>query len=419
MALAGLIALGGAHYRPWVSVRPGRDVVHLLLGRDAPSTEVRTYALTDLPGSLVALYVGWLGLLALLVLAWLRPQWRDLLRLVLGATTLALVALTFLPSGAAVRDSGFPVADRPSTDYLQGTWLGLAGTLLLAGAVSALLAAPLRVATSTAAGATPAATVAEPGADPGHEPEATDPTTSAPSDASAPGRVEHGQPAESVPEPIVLTLPVPGAYPRRAVPRWRRPLRIGVVTVALVAAAALIGVVGWKLAHPPAQASDAAGGLAARLVAPPQDATPGRGPAADDQVDFTRIVSLDRGPGALLLVTQLTEVRHAASAAWTEPNSAARTVVLLQFDTPTLAEEFATSYADLERSLRAPAGEVTLKSVPGATAFVGPSGDDVSLPEVHAVAQRDDIVLLVTAGGAGSHDVTAAESLLRQQYDRL
>ncbi|MEU8301266.1 hypothetical protein AB0C04_28755 [Micromonospora sp. NPDC048909] len=43
----------------------------------------------------------------------------------------------------------------------------------------------------------------------------------------------------------------------------------------------------------------------------------------------------------------------------------------------------------------------------------------MSLPEVHAVALRDDIVLLVTAGGAGSHDVTAAESLLRQQYDRL
>ncbi|MBM0238128.1 hypothetical protein JNW88_14970 [Micromonospora sp. ATA32] len=98
-AIIGLIVLASAHSMPWVAVRPGQSIDDLLLGR-APSPEVRTYALADLPGFRTSLYVGWVLLLALLVMAWARPQWRHGVRVAASVLSVALAILTFLPGGA-------------------------------------------------------------------------------------------------------------------------------------------------------------------------------------------------------------------------------------------------------------------------------------------------------------------------------
>ncbi|MFD0787309.1 hypothetical protein ACFQZ8_25690, partial [Micromonospora azadirachtae] len=141
LALVGLATFGYAHTLPWIGVRPGQDIEEQLLGL-TPSGEARTYALTDLTGSQVALYLGWLALLAVLVLAWVRPQWRDALRIAAMLSSLAVVALILLPSGAAVEASGFPRDDRPDSTYLAGTWLALSALGLLTRATLSALPRP-------------------------------------------------------------------------------------------------------------------------------------------------------------------------------------------------------------------------------------------------------------------------------------
>ncbi|MEV1331302.1 hypothetical protein AB0J20_17205 [Micromonospora costi] len=430
LALVGLVAFGYAHTLPWVSVRPGQDIVHRLIGQ-TPSDEVRTFTLADLPGSLVALHLGWLALVTLLVLAWIRPQWRDAVRIGSGAAALTVTALTFLPSGAALRATGFPTADQPSTSYLSGTWLALAGMLLLSGALSTLLApskpsasAPPAPATAPDGSRSPdtehRSAVHRPAAVTGHGARTDAPAPAGASSAPVAARTDPDPPAP-------LFGPPPGTAPQPvAASRPRRPLRVAATALGAVAAVLLVTVLAWPRAERPAardtaevaEPSAPATGLAALLVPAPDDATPGPAPVAHDRVDVTRIVTLDQ-PGGLPLVTQLADVRHAAGAAWTEPSSASMMVVLLQFGTPDLAAAFQASYADLERERRAPGSEVALTSVPGAAAFVGPTGDGAILPEVHAVAQHDDIVVLVSAGGGAADDATAAETLLRLQYDRL
>lgn len=106
-AIVGLILLANAHSLPWVAVRPGQSIEDRLLGQ-APSAEVRTYALTDLPGARTSLYVGWALLLSLLVVAWVRPEWRRGVRVAASVLPLALALLTFVPGGAAISASGFP-----------------------------------------------------------------------------------------------------------------------------------------------------------------------------------------------------------------------------------------------------------------------------------------------------------------------
>ncbi|TDC37593.1 hypothetical protein E1211_09830 [Micromonospora sp. 15K316] len=121
----------------------------------------------------------------------------------------------------------------------------------------------------------------------------------------------------------------------------------------------------------------------------------------------------------MLIFPRLLNVRHTAGTAWTQPNSASMMVVLFQFDTSELAEDFRTSYASMERFRRRPGSAVALASVPDAAAFVGIRGDGAVPPDVHAVARHDDIVVLVTASGGASDDVTGVEALLRRQYQRL
>ncbi|MEU6204082.1 hypothetical protein ABZ814_10870 [Micromonospora musae] len=447
LALAGLATFGNSHTLPWILVRPGQDLDERLLGI-APSEAPQTYALADLPGSRIALYLGWLALLAVLVLAWVRPQWRDGLRLACLAATLAGAALTFLPSGAAVDASGFPRADRPTSTYLSGTWLALSGLLLLSGAALAMLPRPSGTAAASARAGT-SGTADTPGAAATSDTSGTSGeagTSGPPPDESrAPVAEQPGEPRPTAHEPVTagataaldaepapLFRPALARTSRRAA--RRRPSAVVAAALGAIALATVATVLAWPRPDRPgdrgvadrveiatidgAGTGDASGGLAALLVTAPDDATPALAPVRDDKVDITRIASLDE-PGAMLIFPRLLDVRHTAGTAWTQPNSASMMVVLFQFDTSELAEDFRTTYATMERYRRGPGSAVALASVPDAAAFVGTRGDGAVPPDVHAVARHDDIVVLVTAGGGASDDVTGAEALLRRQYQRL
>ncbi|TDC37594.1 hypothetical protein E1211_09835 [Micromonospora sp. 15K316] len=255
LALAGLAAFGNAHTLPWILVRPGQDLDERLLGI-TPSEAPQTYALADLPGSRIALYLGWLALLAVLVLAWVRPQWRDGLRLACLAATLAGAALTFLPSGAAMDASGFPRADWPTSTYLTGTWLALSGLLLLSGAALAMLPRPSgtakvsgpaetsgaavtpgAAATSDTTGTSGPAGTSAPAPDESRAPVAEHPGEPRP---AAHGPVPAGAAAVLDAEPAPLFRPAPARASRRTA--RRRPLAVGAAALGAVALSAVATV---------------------------------------------------------------------------------------------------------------------------------------------------------------------------------
>ncbi|WNM41519.1 hypothetical protein RMN56_09320 [Micromonospora halotolerans] len=377
-AIVGLIVLAAAHSMPWVAVRPGQSTDDLLLGRP-PSGEVRTYALTDFPGSRASLYVGWVLLLVMLVAAWVRPRWRPGARLGAGVLGVALTLFAFLSGGDAVDASGFPRADHPQSEFLAGIWLAVAGTLLLAAAVPTLAAAPKA---PVEARPTPA--------EPAPLSETAPATPPAPAFAPGPHRT--------------ATRPAQASW-------WRRPGPV-IGVAAAVAAAAIVGTVVWYAVHARAgQDRD----LGALVVAIPADSTPTTPAAVDDQVNITRILPLGEDFRSLMLVAAVRNtVQHAAGAAWTRPDSASVTVTLLQFDSVSAADQFQQSYVDLQPPAGGLGNLVEIPDVPGALTFT-----DEDRTEVRGVARRNEIIVLVSVGGGPPDAVTTVESLVREQYGRL
>ncbi|MET8122300.1 hypothetical protein [Micromonospora sp. NPDC005189] len=389
MTVVGLVALAQARSMPWVAVHEGQDSMDRLVGRTT-WTEVRTYALTDLAGFWPVLYVGWALLLAMLVVAWVRPPWRPAVRLAAALLSVVLAVANLLPGGAAVDASGFAIDDYPSTNFLGGLWLALFGMLLLAGAVSTLPMAP---------------TPAGPAAPPAPEAVSTAPPHQevARVDESAVGDPQASADTTS----FVWQSPRLGARPATA-PWWRRPGPVAGVVAGAVAAAVFVTVI-WYAAHP---AVDLHPDLGALVVAAPSDSKPADPAAVDDQVDFGRILPVFDA-GTLLLAAQVRdEVLHAAGTAWTRRDATSVTITLVQFSSVGSANHFERSYVDLQQE--SPGEVVEIDDVPGAMAFVA---DDQG--GVWAVARQDEIVVVVSAVGGSSDTVTAVESLVREQYDRI
>ncbi|GAA4573312.1 hypothetical protein GCM10023176_38050 [Micromonospora coerulea] len=386
--LFGLVVVVNAHFMPWVVAKPGQDVIDRLLG-GAPTAEVKTYALTDLPGIQAFLYAGWVLLLSLLVAAWVRPEWRRDVRIGARLLMLALMlALTMFAPGAAIDVSGFPIGDGPSTDFLAGTYLALFGTMLLAIGASALPASP-----QSSAPPTPAPVRPTP-------------------DAEAVGAGSSAPAAPITPFPALMLGQSWSARPAR-VPWWRQPWPVTGVVVGTLTVAILVGTFAWQATHRPANRHR---DLAALLVASPADSTPAQPAAADDRVNTSRLLPLTDFR-ALMLAEQLRDdVQHSAGTAWTRPDHALVQVTLLQFDSPLVADQFRRSYVDIEGAVRSTINGVDLPDVPGAVVF---SGDEQGRVEVNAIAHRDDVVVLVSANGGPSDINATVNALVREQYDRL
>ncbi|MGV9216288.1 hypothetical protein ACTFTM_30925 [Micromonospora sp. RB23] len=376
LAVAGLAMLIAARSLPWVSVSRGEYAVDRMFGR-APSSEVRTFMLTDLPGYWQPLVVGWAALLVVLVLAWVRPVWRFGLRLAAILLGVVLGVGTLLPATAAIDVSGFPLKDGPSADLLGGVWPAVFGVVLLVRAVLVL-------------------------------PEPTTPTA-----PEAPPVVPADGPAGTDPPAAADSTPFVWQGSRRnvraAAPWWRRPGPVAGVVAGLASAAVLVTVV-WYATHPAHVDQD--GGLGALVVGAPAGSAPVTPVAVDDRVDLGRILPLTDERTFLLTQQAGGDMVHVAGSAWKRSDDATVSITLIQFGSAESADQFQRTYADLQRAT--PGGLSPLADVPGAAVFVaaGRAG-------AWGLAGRDDVVVVVSAVGGSSDTAPVVESLVREQYDRL
>ncbi|MEU7774068.1 hypothetical protein AB0C44_22335 [Micromonospora taraxaci] len=154
--------------------------------------------------------------------------------------------------------------------------------------------------------------------------------------------------------------------------------------------------------------------LGALVVAGPADSTPAVPVAANDTVDFDRLL-----PGAdtqhLLLTPQVrADLRHAAGVAWTQPDNTAVTVTLLEFASKEVAVEFSRSYIELQLASH---DTVTIGGDGPAMAFLEAEASAISGVEI-----ADEVLIFVRADSPADRlpdTVVAVESLLREQRDRL
>ncbi|KAB1937682.1 hypothetical protein F8271_18750 [Micromonospora sp. ALFpr18c] len=375
LAVAGLILLISARWMPWVTVRPNEFAADRLFGR-VPSTEARTFGLTDLAGYWQPLYVGWAALLVLLVAAWVRPQWRFGVRLAAILLGVVLGVGTLLPATAAIDVSGYPSDDHPNADLLGGVWSALFGMLLLVRAVTAL--------------------------------KPSTPTASEPTAPAAAAAVFVDEPATADSTSFVWQGSRPNTRPDA--PWWRRPAPIAGV-LAVLGVAVLVVTVSWRAID---SADDQTPDLGALVVAAPAGWAPATPAVAHDQADLDlgRVLPLSEARAHLLAEQAGGDLIHAAASAWTRPDATLVSITLLEFGSAGSADQFQRSYSDLRE---ATPGEVTpLADVPGSAVFV-----NAERTGVWAVAGRHEVVLIVSAVGGPPGSVPVVESLVREQYDRL
>ncbi|MEU8218796.1 hypothetical protein AB0C47_23905 [Micromonospora taraxaci] len=154
--------------------------------------------------------------------------------------------------------------------------------------------------------------------------------------------------------------------------------------------------------------------LGALVVAGPADSTPAVPVAANDKVDFDRLL-----PGAdtqhLLLTPQVrADLHHAAGVAWTQPDNTAVTVTLLEFASKEVAVEFSRSYIELQLASH---DTVTIGGDGPAMAFLEAEASAISAVEI-----ADEVLIFVRADSPADRlpdTVVAVESLLHEQRDRL
>ncbi|MEV4216018.1 hypothetical protein [Micromonospora sp. NPDC049662] len=395
--VVGLFILVQAWTVPWVSVRPGLTTLDQLIG-SPPSTEVRTFALTELPGYWQPLCVGWVALLALPVVAWVRPPWRFGLRLAAMLLGMVLGIGTLLPATAAIDVSGFPLEDRPSTTLLGGVWLGLVGVVLLVRAVTTLPELPAPAAVPAVDAALPAVDAALPAVD------AALPAADATLDDERAATIPPAVPEST---PFVWQGSRPNV--RTMAPWWRRPAPI-VGVVAVLGVAGLLVTVTWHaIGSAQEQQLDA---LDTLVVAAPVGSTTVAPAAGDDQVDLGRVLPLSRERTFLLAEQADADVVHVAGSAWTQPDGTSISITLLEFNSTESANQFRRSYADLQQVT--PGELAELASVPGSTVFIG-----AERPGVWAVAGRDQLIVIASAAGGSAGSVPIVESLVRAQLDRF
>lgn len=381
LAFIGLLVLIDAQLVPWFRVRPGS--LFTLPGGQDPATVVRPYRLADLSGAATPLYVGWVVLFGLFVVAWVRAGWRRTLLRVAVAVDVVLAFVTFDLARTALGLSGFREQDYPTTEFRSGVWLAVFGAVVVTLAVAAL-AAPPRVRADSPATPSATATVAGP------------------------------------PQPAVATAGTGWSARPVWVPWWRRR---GPVTALVIGVAALVVVsamVVWAALHKPPGPRDHSGDLRQLLVAAPTGSTPGSRPSGTAvELGLEQAAELSGDQQLSGAVLPLLNARRAVADGWTEPDGTAVTVVLLQCGSDDAAATVLDTYQHLAQKGSDDSGVADVPGLPGARSFVGPARDDKGRMLIHAVAQRGDIVFLITEERPGTADLTHIGALAARQYDQL
>ncbi|MEV4762511.1 hypothetical protein AB0J89_07715 [Micromonospora chokoriensis] len=215
--------------------------------------------------------------------------------------------------------------------------------------------------------------------------------------------------------------PFIGQGPHRPVkPWWHRLVLIvslvagGLAGLALAPAAPFLSLIALGALKGDRMLVEPRPDLGALVVAGPADSTPAVPVAANDTVDFDRLL-----PGAdtqhLLLTPQVrADLRHAAGVAWTQPDTTAVTVTLLEFASKQVAVEFSRSYIELQLASH---DTVTIGGDGPAMAFLEAEASAISAVEI-----ADEVLIFVRADSPADRlpdTVVAVESLLHEQRDRL
>ncbi|RKN27271.1 hypothetical protein [Micromonospora musae] len=393
LAVLALAALIGAHFLPWVAVLAG-SALDRLFGQD-PEQPLRTYRLLDLSETAVPLYVGWLMLFGAFAAGWVKPGWRRTLLRLVCLVDLAIVFLVLDIGRPAVEASGLRASDYPRADIRSGALLALLGVLLVTAAVAALTA-PVR---ARAERSTSQASALRPGSVSGSAAHAPEPTVGTQAPASRP--------------------PVTTGWSARPVwvPWWRRRGPITALVLGVVVAVVAAGASVWLALHRPATPRDHSGDLREFLVTAPVGSTfNAEVQASDGQLSVSQVTQLiDAGPAD---VFTLLGMRSAVMGGWVEPDGVSVTVTLIQFSSDDDASGFLYTYG-LRTQERTGSDSTEIPGLQGAHSFVDAARDDKDRVRVDGVAQRGDVVLLITEAQPGTTDVARVNTLLRSQYDRL
>lgn len=171
----------------------------------------------------------------------------------------------------------------------------------------------------------------------------------------------------------------------------------------------------WLTLNRPPAPRDHSGDLREFLVAAPVGSTPN--PQVMGNGDQLNVGQVARLIGAEKPIEVL-GVRRGVTDGWTEPNGTSVLVTLIQFDSDDAASWFLRTYC-LRAQKRSGGESRDVSGLPGAQSFVHQARDDKDRVRVDAVAQRRDIVLLITEAQPGSVDVARVGTLVLSQYDRL
>ncbi|SIR91930.1 hypothetical protein SAMN05444858_12757 [Micromonospora avicenniae] len=394
LAALGLLALVGAQFMPWVAVRTA-DTLDRLFGED-PEQAARGYRLVDLSEAAIPLLVGWVVLFGAFAAAWVKPDWRRMLLRLVCVADVVIVFLTFDLGRHAVDASGARASDNPAADIQSGALLALLGALLVTVALGTLMA-PGRARPENETSQPPAAP-------PGHDPRSMSPSPQ-------PTTVSQARASQS---------PVATGWSARPewVPWWRRRGPVTALVLGVITAVAVAGGTAWFALNRPPAPRDHPSDLREFLVDAPVGSAPNPDViGTDGRLSISQATQLIDAaePGDII---SLLGMRRAVTEGWTEGNGTSVTVTLIQFGSNDEASGFLETYCRRARTKRI-SESATTTGPQGSQSFVDPARDDKGRVQVDAIAQRQDVVLLITEAQPGSVDVARVHALVQDQYDRL
>ncbi|MFD0787454.1 hypothetical protein ACFQZ8_26425, partial [Micromonospora azadirachtae] len=201
-------------------------------------------------------------------------------------------------------------------------------------------------------------------------------------------------------------------------PWWRRRGPVTALALGAIAAVAVAGGTVWFALNRPPAPRDHSSDLRAFLVDAPVGSAPNPDVLGTDGelsiAQATQLIDAD-APGDIIT---LLGMHRAVTEGWTEANGTSVTVTLIQFESNDEASGFLETYCRRAQTKRG-SGSTATAGPQGSQSFVDPTRDDKGRVQVDAIAQRQDVVLLITEAQPGSVDAARVNTLVQDQYDRL